>query len=68
MTVTLLTSHRHTDPYGLEGGEPGAKGRNYVIRESGQILELKGNDEIEVNTNDIVVLETPGGGGFGKKV
>jgi 5-oxoprolinase (ATP-hydrolysing) len=68
MTVTLLTSHRHTDPYGLEGGEAGARGRNYVIRESGQIHELKGNDEIEVDTNDIVVLETPGGGGFGKKV
>jgi 5-oxoprolinase (ATP-hydrolysing) len=65
MTVTLLTSHRHTDPYGLEGGEAGARGRNYLIRESGETLELKGNDEIEVAVNDTIVIETPGGGGFG---
>ncbi len=67
MTVTLLTSHRHSDPYGLAGGEAGARGKNYLIRENGKEQALNGNDEIEVTTNDIVVLETPGGGGFGKK-
>ena len=65
MTVTLLTSHRHTDPYGLHGGDAGARGRNYVIKESGDVLELKGRDEIDVARNDMVVVETPGGGGYG---
>jgi len=65
MTVTLLSSHRHTDPYGLNGGEAGARGKNYVVRENGEQEELLGNDEARLNNNDIVVLETPGGGGFG---
>jgi 5-oxoprolinase (ATP-hydrolysing) len=67
MTVTLLSSHRHTDPYGLEGGEAGARGRNYIVRANGEQEDLLGNDEALLNNNDIVVLETPGGGGFGHK-
>jgi 5-oxoprolinase (ATP-hydrolysing) len=66
MTVTLLTSHRHTDPYGLDGGAAGARGKNYLIRADGERIELKGNDEVKVHYNDVIVLETPGGGGFGK--
>ncbi|MQX37947.1 hydantoinase B/oxoprolinase family protein [Roseospira navarrensis] len=65
MTVTLLTSHRHTDPYGLEGGQPGARGHNWVQRADGRVDELRGNDETEVAPGDIIVIETPGGGGFG---
>jgi 5-oxoprolinase (ATP-hydrolysing) len=67
MTVTLLTSHRHTDPYGLEGGAAGARGLNYLLRADGDKKELNGNDEIRVSNGDAIVLETPGGGGFGKK-
>ena len=67
MTVTLLTSHRHTDPYGLEGGAPGARGKNYVLRKNGVKQALNGNDEIMVSNGDSIVLETPGGGGFGKE-
>lgn len=65
MTVTLLTSHRHTDPYGLQGGEAGARGHNYLIRANDETFDLKGNDEIEVANNDVIVIETPGGGGYG---
>lgn len=65
MTVTLLTSHRETDPYGLNGGKPGKKGRNYAILTSGKHIELKGNDETELSPGDAIVIETPGGGGFG---
>lgn len=65
MTVTLLTSHRHTDPYGLAGGDAGARGRNYMYKKDGAILELNGNDEIQVSADDMVIIETPGGGGFG---
>ena len=65
MKVTLLTSHRHTDPYGLEGGGPGARGRNAVRRENGQMEELNGNDEADMEPGDTFIMETPGGGAFG---
>ncbi len=66
MTATVLSSHRHTDPYGLEGGGPGARGVNRVIRTDGSVDVLRGNDETEMKAGDVFVIETPGGGGFGK--
>ncbi len=65
MTATMLSSHRVVPPFGLEEGEPGLCGNNYVVRANGEIAQLKGNDEIEMNTGDLFVMETPGGGGFG---
>jgi 5-oxoprolinase (ATP-hydrolysing) len=65
MTATTLSSHRDTDPYGLQGGAAGARGRNYVERAAGRREALKGNDETEMAPGDVFVMETPGGGGFG---
>ena len=65
MKVTLLTSHRHTDPYGLDGGEPGARGRNAVRRTDGRVDELLGNDETDMAPGDCFIMETPGGGAYG---
>ncbi len=65
MKMTLLTSHRHTDPYGLAGGGAGARGHNYVRRKDGRIDELPGNAETDVEPGDCFIMETPGGGGFG---
>ncbi len=65
MTVTLLCSHRRIPPSGLEGGENGACGRNILIRADGQERLLAGNDACEVESGDSILLETPGGGGFG---
>ena len=66
MTTTVLTSHRMTQPFGVNGGEPGAAGRNAVERADGRVDELQGNDETEMAPGDIFVMETPGGGGFNK--
>ncbi len=66
MTATFLSLHRKTDPYGLEGGAPGARGQNSVIRADGQIEQLEGNDEAALHPGDAILIETPGGGGFGK--
>ena len=66
MITTTLTSHRITRPFGVDGGEPGATGRNAVERADGRIDELQGNDETEMKPGDVFVMETPGGGGFGK--
>jgi len=65
MTATTLSSHRDTDPYGLDGGLPGARGRNRVERAGGGVEELKGNDETQMSIGDVFIIETPGGGGFG---
>ena len=64
MTTTVLTSHRITRPFGVDGGEEGAPGRNAVERADGRVDELRGNDETEMAEGDIFVMETPGGGGF----
>jgi len=68
MTATILSSNRVTAPYGLEGGGPGLTGRNALLRNNGQLLELGGNDEVAVATGDVLIIETPGGGGFGPGV
>lgn len=65
MTATVLSSHRETEPYGLEGGLPGQKGENSVLRADGTVSMLSGNDEVFLSTNDVFVIKTPGGGGYG---
>ena len=65
MTATLLSSHRVVPPFGLQGGAPGKCGRNYVVRADGGIENLQGNDQVEMAPDDLFVMETPGGGGFG---
>ena len=65
MTAAILSGHRRIAPYGMNGGLPGALGRNYVERAGGAVVELGGTDKIEVEAGDVFVIETPGGGGFG---
>jgi 5-oxoprolinase (ATP-hydrolysing) len=65
MTATMLTSHRIVAPFGLEGGSPGCCGNNTVVRSNGDIEQLQGNDETSLDPGDMLVIETPGGGGFG---
>ena len=66
MTVSLLSRHRVVPPYGMAGGEPGALGDQWVERADGTRDRMRGCDSVQVNPGDIVVLATPGGGGYGK--
>jgi 5-oxoprolinase (ATP-hydrolysing) len=66
MTATILSSHRQIAPYGLAGGEPGKKGENSVLHPDNTITLLAGNDEVFLSSNDIFIIKTPGGGGYGK--
>jgi 5-oxoprolinase (ATP-hydrolysing) len=68
MTAAILSGHRRVPPYGMEGGEPGAVGRNYVLRADGSTVPLGGTAKIDMHPGDVFVIETPGGGGFGKAV
>ncbi|WP_420127978.1 hydantoinase B/oxoprolinase family protein [Longimicrobium sp.] len=65
MSLSVLTQHRAKGPYGVAGGHPGAPGRQRVIRASGEVLELGSVDGTEVEAGDRLLLETPGGGGWG---
>jgi len=66
MTLSVLTQHRRTRPFGAAGGEPGAAGRQYVVRATGDVVELDPVDGCDVDAGDRLVIETPGGGGWGR--
>ena len=64
--VTILSDRRTVAPYGLQGGHSGATGRTILINETEKrVLEAK--DSIDAKAGDRIRIETPGGGGWGKK-
>ena len=71
MTAAILSGHRRVPPYGMTGGAPGAVGRNHVERAiqagqtKGDIIELAGCAQADMQPGDVFVIDTPGGGGFG---
>ncbi|MBD2277223.1 hydantoinase B/oxoprolinase family protein [Aphanizomenon flos-aquae] len=66
MTANILSSHRLIPPFGLDGGESGKVGRNWIKRENGTEENLGNTATVEMQPGDVFVIETPGGGGFGK--
>ncbi|HEU0198953.1 MAG TPA: hydantoinase B/oxoprolinase family protein [Burkholderiaceae bacterium] len=66
MTASILANNRAVAPFGLAGGEAGAAGRNWVERTDGRIEMLPHIGSVEMQPGDVFVIETPGGGGFGK--
>ncbi|MBD2355871.1 hydantoinase B/oxoprolinase family protein [Tolypothrix sp. FACHB-123] len=67
MTANILSNHRRVSPFGLNGGEPGKVGRNWIQRQDGTQQELDSTATVEMEAGDIFVIETPGGGGFGDR-
>ncbi|MBW2276178.1 MAG: hydantoinase B/oxoprolinase family protein, partial [Deltaproteobacteria bacterium] len=65
LTLSVLSQHRSAGPAGLAGGGPGRPGAQWVIRATGERVDLGAVDSIEVGPDDLLVLETPGGGGYG---
>lgn len=63
--VTILSERRLRAPYGLQGGECGQRGNN-LIKKGTQLLSQPGKFNISLKASDIIRIETPGGGGFGK--
>lgn len=63
--VSVISERRVLAPYGLCGGKPGKCGKNIII--SGKnTKEMPGKFHAELAENDIIRIETPGGGGYGK--
>jgi len=67
MSLSLLTQHRVERPYGMEGGEPGLPGRQRLVRTNGEEVDLPSIAAAEVEPGDRLILETPGGGGWGEQ-
>ncbi|MGD1894457.1 MAG: hydantoinase B/oxoprolinase family protein [Cyclobacteriaceae bacterium] len=68
IALTVLTQHRKKVPYGLEGGEPGKVGEQWIIRNDGKQELVAGIDQAEMQTGDQFIIYTPGGGGYGLRM
>jgi N-methylhydantoinase B len=65
--VTLLAERRRFQPYGLQGGEQGAHGHAWLTKAgAAENVELPGKCSVRLAAGDILRIETPGGGGWGK--
>jgi len=64
--VTINSDRRNNPPYGLQGGTPGKVGSNRLLRE-GEEIQLDSKVSLQVQAGDILIIETPGGGGWGER-
>ena len=62
-TAAVLSERRAVAPWGLHGASPGAPGRNR-LRRGAAVRDLPGKVRLDVRPGDVVVIETPGGGGY----
>ncbi len=68
MSVDILSSHRASTQPGLHGGGAGKPGVNCVIRKNGDVISLPACAHVELQADDRLLIETPGGGGFGVEI
>ncbi|WP_428537417.1 hydantoinase B/oxoprolinase family protein [Rhodopila sp.] len=66
MTAVIVSSRREVAPFGLEGGDDGLPGLQWVERADGTSQSLTGTDRAELGPGDAFVIQTPGGGGYGR--
>jgi N-methylhydantoinase B len=64
--MTVLSERRKQAPFGLAGGSPGKKGMNSLESGQGRKKRLHGKFSQTLQKGDLVTIETPGGGGWGK--
>jgi N-methylhydantoinase B/oxoprolinase/acetone carboxylase alpha subunit len=63
--VTVISDRRRSNPYGMRGGNPGRKGKN-ILYTRGKRKTLDSKINIMVDSGDVLRIETPGGGGYGR--
>jgi 5-oxoprolinase (ATP-hydrolysing) len=66
MTAIMLANHRRIAPFGVAGGGSAAPGRNWIERANGKRDDFGATFSVPVQCDDVIVIETPGGGGFGR--
>jgi 5-oxoprolinase (ATP-hydrolysing) len=67
MDAGILSNRRTVSPFGLAGGEDGARGINRLERAGGKVEDLGPTASVQLAPGDVFVIETPGGGGFGER-
>ncbi|MBO0756286.1 MAG: hydantoinase B/oxoprolinase family protein, partial [Bradyrhizobiaceae bacterium] len=65
MDCTILSGHRRVRPFGLNGGEPGQVGENWVRRGEGRMQRLEGCDAVVLDAGEAIIIQTPTAGGYG---
>ncbi|MBE2223077.1 MAG: hydantoinase B/oxoprolinase family protein [Anaerolineae bacterium] len=65
VSVTVTSERHQKQPYGLQSGSPGERGKNILIQ-NGDETEIPSKITLNLKTGDMLRLETPGGGGWGK--
>ncbi|KAM0266706.1 hypothetical protein ACHAPA_006628 [Fusarium lateritium] len=65
MHAGILSERRAFQPYGMAGGDPGARGENLWIRKNGRVINIGGKAACRVQAGDRIRILTPGGGGYG---
>ncbi|CAM1504562.1 Fc.00g021530.m01.CDS01 [Cosmosporella sp. VM-42] len=63
----ILSERRAFQPYGMAGGEPGARGENLWLRKDGRVINVGGKANCYVKAEDRMRILTPGGGGYGPR-
>ena len=66
MTAAILANRRITAPFGLHGGGDGQPGANRIERTDGSVETMGATAKAELKPGDVFVVETPGGGGYGR--
>ncbi|MGO1304063.1 MAG: hydantoinase B/oxoprolinase family protein, partial [Sphingomonas parapaucimobilis] len=66
LRAAILSNRRVVPPFGLRGGGAGQPGRNRVERADGTVDELASTAGIDMGAGDVLVIATPGGGGYGR--
>ncbi|MHC4975502.1 MAG: hydantoinase B/oxoprolinase family protein [Planctomycetota bacterium] len=62
--ISINAQHRRNAPFGLDRGGPGKIGCQYIERSGAERVVLEGRDGRTISRGEIIVIETPGGGGF----
>jgi 5-oxoprolinase (ATP-hydrolysing) len=66
LQCAILSGHRRVRPFGLDSGEPGELGENWVRRKDGTMERLEGCDETVLEAGEAIIVKTPTGGGYGQ--
>jgi 5-oxoprolinase (ATP-hydrolysing) len=63
---SILSERRRHPPYGVQGGSPGAKGRNLLVQKDSRQIDLGGKVSRLIQAGERLIIKTPGGGGYGQ--
>ena len=66
MRANILSNRRAVPPSGLAGGSDAKPGVNQIVRADGSVEPLTATASADMAAGDMFVIETPGGGGYGK--